>query len=114
MAIFRKYGVIGWRRHLPLPGKPDFTFSRQRVVVFVDGCFWHGCGKHLRLPKNNHEYWQQKISRNINRDKITKRTLSRGGWKVLRVWEHELKNEPILMRKIMRVLGSQGNHGQAA
>ena len=92
-AIFRRYRVKGWRRHLPLPGRPDFTFRRQRVTVFVDGCFWHGCSKHLRMPENNRAYRKKKISRNVIRDKTTTIELRKAGWKVLRVWEHELHRE---------------------
>src|ERR1051325_4597345 len=90
VAILRKYGLKGWRRHLPLPGRPDFTFSEQGVTVFVDGCFWHGCRKHLRLPSNNRDYWQNKISRNISRDRIIATSLRKAGWRVVRIWEHEL------------------------
>lgn len=68
MEILRRHEIKGWRRHLPLIGKPDFAFSKQRVIIFVDGCFWHGCKKHSRLPKSNLEYWQAKLSRNIRRD----------------------------------------------
>jgi DNA mismatch endonuclease (patch repair protein) len=90
-TIFRRHGVKGWRRHLALHGKPDFTFPRQRLTVFVDGCFWHGCAKHLRMPATNRAYWEKKISRNITRDRMTTIQLRKAGWKVLRVWEHELR-----------------------
>ena len=104
VTIFRRYGIKGWRRHLPLPGRPDFTFRRQRVTVFVDGCFWHGCAKHLRMPENNRGYWEEKISRNVIRDKRTTIKLRKAGWKVLRVWEHELRREAILLKRITKVL----------
>ena len=76
---------IGYR----LPGKPDIVFSRQRVVVFVDGCFWHGCHEHWRLPKSNTVYWSGKIAKNRMRDLKTSRELVKQGWRVIRVWEHE-------------------------
>ena len=63
-SILRAHGIKGWHRHQPLPGKPDFVFLKQRVAVFVDGCFWHGCKKHSRLPKSNVAYWQAKLGRN--------------------------------------------------
>jgi len=69
--LFRRHGMTGWRRHLPLRGKPDFTFVRQRVVIFVDGCFWHGCARHLRMPQSNQAYWEKKIFGNRIRDRIT-------------------------------------------
>lgn len=49
-SILRANGITGWRRHQPLPGKPDFVFRRERLAVFADGCFWHGCPRHLRMP----------------------------------------------------------------
>ena len=63
-AILRAAGITGWRRHQPLPGRPDFVFRRARLAVFVDGCFWHGCRAHCRMPKSRTEYWQPKIVRN--------------------------------------------------
>lgn len=69
--LFRRHGMTGWRRHLPIKGKPDFTFVRQRVVIFVDGCFWHGCARHLRMPQSNQAYWEKKIFGNVIRDRIT-------------------------------------------
>jgi DNA mismatch endonuclease (patch repair protein) len=104
VSIFRRNGVTGWRRHLPLPGRPDFTFRQQRVTIFVDGCFWHGCAKHLRMPENNRDYWQKKISRNVIRDKMITMTLRKANWKVVRVWEHELSREATLLKRIMKVL----------
>ncbi|HXR04824.1 MAG TPA: very short patch repair endonuclease [Verrucomicrobiae bacterium] len=105
--IFRKHGVKGWRRHLPLPGKPDFVFRRECIAVFVDGCFWHGCPRHLRAPKSNKAYWRRKIATNRMRDAHVKRVLQQGGWHVLRIWEHELKNELKLVRRVHRVLDSK-------
>ena len=90
VAIFRANGIKGWRRHRPLPGKPDFVFPRQHLAVFVDGCFWHGCPKHGRKPDSNKNYWLAKLQRNKARDKKINRFLRKNGWSVLRVWEHEL------------------------
>jgi DNA mismatch endonuclease (patch repair protein) len=104
VKLFRESRITGWRRHLSLPGKPDFTFRKQRVVVFVDGCFWHGCKKHLRMPETNRDYWQKKISRNTIRDRIATKELRELGWKVLRVWEHELRGEPRFLKRILRAL----------
>lgn len=105
MAIFRESGIKGWRRNQHLHGKPDFLFRKQRVVIFVDGCFWHGCPKHLRMPQDNRVYWLAKIRRNAWRDKRTNRLLRKDGWSVLRIWEHELKTPHRLVRKILRRLG---------
>jgi DNA mismatch endonuclease, patch repair protein len=99
-AIFRKNGLIGWRRHLPLPGKPDFAFPENRVAVFVDGCFWHGCRWHGRKPDSNQKYWVLKLARNKNRDHKVVRILRQKGWIVLRIWEHELKKEQHVIKRV--------------
>ena len=100
ISIFRANGITGWRRNQKLFGKPDFLFRLERLAVFVDGCFWHGCPKHLRKPKGNKKYWQKKILRNRNRDRLVTKTLRRAGWRVLRIWEHELKNETRLVSRV--------------
>jgi len=105
--LLRKHGVTGWRRHLPLPGRPDFVFRRESVAVFVDGCFWHGCPRHLRAPKSNKAYWRRKIASNRMRDVRVKRTLQQSGWRVIRVWEHELENETRLVKRLHRVLNDK-------
>jgi DNA mismatch endonuclease (patch repair protein) len=102
-SILRKNGIKGWRRNVPLFGNPDFVFSKLRLAVFVDGCFWHGCPKHLRKPKSNHNYWRQKIARNQQRDRIVTRRLHNMSWHVLRVWEHELKNESRLIARLWKL-----------
>lgn len=89
---FRSSGVKGWRRSIRLAGRPDFVFPRLQLAVFVDGCFWHGCPRHHRTPRSNNRYWSEKISRNMARDKATNKILKSLGWKVVRVWEHDIKN----------------------
>ena len=78
-------------RHPSLTVTPDFVFLKQRVTVFVDGCFWHGCPKHGTKPKGNAAFWRRKFAANKARDARVNRALRRAGWRVLRVWEHELK-----------------------
>jgi DNA mismatch endonuclease, patch repair protein len=90
-AILRAQRVTGWRRHLPLPGKPDFAFPRERLAVFVDGCFWHGCPECYARPKTNIRFWREKYAYNRARDALVSRTLRKAGWTVLRLWEHELR-----------------------
>src|SRR2546430_182133 len=87
--ILRAAGITGWRRHQTLPGRPDFVFRAERLAVFVDGCFWHGCPQHCRMPAANSRYWQQKISRNISRDRASVRSLKAAGWRVIRLWRSE-------------------------
>ena len=86
----------GWRcQALELPGKPDFVFDKERVAIFVDGCFWHGCPQCFRMPKTNETYWRRKISRNIERDRQVSEELAALGWQVVRIWEHEIQQEPL-------------------
>jgi DNA mismatch endonuclease (patch repair protein) len=72
-----------------LPGRPDIAFSRARLAVFVDGCFWHMCPAHSTLPKNNAAWWRAKLMRNVERDKEKDDLLTSMGWDVIHVWEHE-------------------------
>lgn len=108
--LLRKEGLKGWRRHLLLPGKPDFTWTRKKVVVFVDGCFWHGhdCGKNI-TPKTNHEEWASKLKKNRARDQKNSRLLSEKGWTVIRIWECTLRREPLkALNRIRRALNDAG------
>lgn len=76
-----------------LLGKPDLVFVGARVVVFVDGCFWHNCPIHGQRPKTNAEFWQKKLDKNRERDEFVTAELVRLGWTVVRFWEHEVKND---------------------
>jgi DNA mismatch endonuclease (patch repair protein) len=106
VRLLRRDGVSGWRRHLTLPGRPDFTFRRERVVVFIDGCFWHGCPRCNWTPASNTTYWQEKLRRNKARDRQADRALRQAGWHVLRVWEHTLKRQPgRVLSRIRAALG---------
>ena len=91
VALFQHFKIKGWRRNQKLPGKPDFVFRPARVALFVDGCFWHGCPKCYRRPDSNRPYWDKKVQRNRTRDQLVNRMLRKNGWRVLRVWEHELR-----------------------
>jgi len=72
-------------------GKPDFIFRRKKIVLFVDSDFWHCHPTRFIKPKSNLEYWEKKIERNIMRDKLVNRTLKKEGWRVIRVWEYDIK-----------------------
>jgi DNA mismatch endonuclease, patch repair protein len=69
--------------------RPDLVFTRRRVAVFVDGCFWHGCPEHGTTPRTNTGYWIPKLARNRERDGRVTGALEKAGWTVLRIWEHE-------------------------
>ena len=92
-SLLVRSGTRGWRlgHASDLPGGPDFIFPQDHVAVFVDGCFWHGCGKCRSIPQTNRTFWSAKIRKNRRRDRLVVRALSARGWKALRVWEHELK-----------------------
>jgi DNA mismatch endonuclease (patch repair protein) len=104
--LFRAEGITGWRRHTALVGRPDFAFRSQRVAVFVDGCFWHGCPKHSNMPANNRAFWMKKLTGNQNRDRLVTRTLRKNGWRVVRVWEHELRKPVRVLARIRQVLAA--------
>lgn len=95
LALRRALHALGLRYRVsarPFPDTPfraDIVFTRRRVVVFVDGCYWHGCPEHHRAPQTNAEYWAAKVARNIQRDGETDQRLAQSGWLALRVWEHE-------------------------
>lgn len=95
IAVRRACHRLGLRYRVdtaPLRGmrsRADMVFPRERIAVFVDGCFWHGCPKHGTWPKKNAEWWRQKIESNIERDSRVDSELEAAGWSVIRIWEHE-------------------------
>ncbi|MEU1475921.1 very short patch repair endonuclease [Streptomyces sp. NPDC005760] len=84
---------LRYRVHYPVPGMPrrsmDIAFSKLRIAVFLDGCYWHGCPQHATHPRANAEWWRSKLERNVARDRETTDHLTAAGWTVLRFWEHE-------------------------
>jgi len=108
--ILRSNHISDWRRNQAMLGRPDFVFPKQKVALFVDGCFWHGCPKHSNMPKNNQEFWEKKLRENKERDKFVTRKLRRLGWKVVRVWEHELSNTDRVARRILVLLHKNVEH----
>jgi DNA mismatch endonuclease (patch repair protein) len=88
-------GVSGWKHNATeIFGKPDFAFEEERVAVFIDGCFWHGCELCRTIPAARHDFWLEKILRNKRRDRLVNRRLKKLGWHVIRFWEHEVRKEP--------------------
>lgn len=83
-----------FRQHVKnLIGKPDFVFRKKHVAVFVDSDFWHGHPTRFKMPKSNKQYWFKKILMNVKRDKLVNRELRKNGWTVVRVWEHQIKED---------------------
>lgn len=95
---FRKYlwsqGIRGYRLHSRITGKPDLYFPKKKLAVFIDGCFWHKCKKCFVKPKTNVKFWTEKINSNIKRDLKVNKKLKSENIKILRLWEHEVDNDP--------------------
>lgn len=106
LVELRSQKISGWRRHARLPGTPDFVFKKNKIAIFLDGCFWHGCPIHFKSPKTNPFFWNSKINNNKDRDKKNTKELKSLGWKVIRIWEHELtkKRIHITINKIKKYL----------
>ena len=79
IRIFRENKIAGWRRHAKLFGNPDFVFSKARLTIFIDGCFWHGCPLHATSPKTNYIFWKKKLEKNKARDKVVNGKLKSKG-----------------------------------
>lgn len=116
ISVFAEYHITGWRRKYNVKGHPDFVFPKQKIAVFVDGCFWHGHDCRNTRPSYNAEYWNKKRERNILHDKEITDLFERRGWKVIRVWECELqkKNRDLLLNKLSPLItndcGSKAPH----
>ena len=101
LAVRQRLHALGYRYrvdHRPLPelrARGDLVFTRARVVVFVDGCFWHRCPQHATSPRHNGEWWRAKLDANVARDRATDRRLADAGWRVVRIWEHEAPEDAV-------------------
>jgi len=107
--VFHEYGITGWRRNYPVKGHPDFVFLNKKIAIFVDGCFWHGHNCRNTHPKENRTFWESKIARNIEHDKIVNEKFEQRGWTVIRIWECELKkkNRAVLLCKLKSLLNDR-------
>jgi len=106
-SFLRKEGIIGWRRHLPLPGNPDFAWHAAKVALFLDGCFWHGHTCRNVSPKTNTALWRNKIAKNKLRDRQITKRLRTNGWKVIRIWECQI-DEAYLRARLKKLNLSRG------
>ncbi|MCS5713529.1 very short patch repair endonuclease [Herbiconiux sp. CPCC 205716] len=103
LEMRRRLHALGYRYRVdhPLKETPrrraDLVFTRLKLAIFVDGCFWHGCPKHYISPRANSDYWIQKVERNRARDADTTARLTEAGWRVLRIWEHVPVEEGVSM-----------------
>ena len=104
-ALLARSGISGWHFHVLLPGKPDIVFGKRKIAIFLDGCFWHGCFSCYRRPNSRRAYWDRKVQANRIRDKQITSQLTSQGWRVLRFWEHEVRDDSnrcmqLLLRKL--------------
>lgn len=110
LRLLRQGGVKGWRRHARMPGKPDFSWPKERFALFIDGCFWHGhrCARNLK-PKRNASFWRNKVYYNRKRDRLVTQFLKKRGWAVARIWECRLKRRPsACLRLVVNRLAERG------
>lgn len=104
VALRRELHRIGlrYRTHVrALPGRPDIAFTRAKIAIFVDGCFWHKCPTHGTAPKNNGSWWAAKLNENVARDQRKDQKLRDMGWQAVHVWEHE---DPVIAAAAIRQL----------
>jgi len=90
--LYRR-GLKGYRTRSKLFGKPDIVFTKYKLAIFVDGCFWHKCPICFKKPSTETDFWDKKIENNVLRDSEVNKKLSNDGWKVLRFWEHEINKD---------------------
>jgi DNA mismatch endonuclease, patch repair protein len=112
IALRRALWAVGlrYRVRARLPGKPDLAFPKSRLTIFVDGCFWHACPRHYGEPKSNTDFWRTKIAANRKRDRRVDRELRKLGWQVVRIWEHELReNLPGAVARVRELLMRQAS-----
>ena len=105
---FYRNKITGWRRSYQVKGHPDFVFLKKRVAIFVDGCFWHGHDCRNTRPATNQEYWNRKLDHNILHDNEVTARFEKRGWKVLRIWECQLKKDNIksTLARLQEALGN--------
>lgn len=104
-SLLRCWGHAGWRRHVNLYGVPDFSWRVERVALFVDGCFWHGCPRCYQAPRSHAQFWKHKVETNRARDKRVSSELRALGWTVIRVWECQV-HSAAFRRRLERVLSA--------
>lgn len=93
------------RNYRKLLGKPDMVFVTKKVAIFIDGDFWHGYKFDISTTRLTKGYWREKIAKNMERDKYVNRMLKKQGWRVIRIWEHELKKKPlVVLNKIIKAI----------
>lgn len=105
-ATLVRAGIRGWCVQPALPERPDFLFAADKLAIFVDGCFWHSCGQCGHLPRTRSGFWREKFQLTKVRDDLATRSLQSRGYRVLRLWEHELVEPTKALRRIRLFLNS--------
>lgn len=82
-------------------GKPDFFNKQEKIAIFIDGCFWHKCQYHFKVPSTNTDFWMKKINKNVQRDKVVTKRLKKEGYRVIRIWEHQIKANSKIVNDIL-------------
>jgi DNA mismatch endonuclease (patch repair protein) len=115
-AALHRQGLRFRKHHRPLAGvryEADVAFPRERLAIFIDGCFWHGCPIHGSMPSSHAEFWESKLGRNRERDEACDRAFHSAGWTVVRVWEHEPVTDVVAL-VIAKVEATRAQQRQAA
>ncbi len=94
--------------------RPDLLFRGPRVAVFIDGCFWHGCPAHYVPPRSSRDFWSRKLRLNVERDRRVTAELERDGWRVIRLWEHQVESDPLqCAQRIAAIVGGEAGASRA-
>lgn len=110
-AALVRSGIRGWKLHpKDVFGSPDFYFEKERLAIFVDGCFWHGCPRCGHTPRVRTAFWRTKFERNQIRAKVVRRRLRAAGIRAIRLWEHDLLDLPTSTWRITRLLQGGAGH----
>jgi len=99
IALKKALQGFGFSYQPKMIGSPDFANKKKKIAIFVHGCFWHKCPKHYKQPESNKKYWLPKLQKNVERDKRNEKMLKSKGYKVIKIWEHDI---PKNMNKIIR------------
>lgn len=103
--LLRQSGLLGYRLHWKMPGRPDIAFVGKKVAIFIHGCYWHRCPKcELSIPRSNSKFWQAKFEKNVARDIKKAQVLEEAGWKVFVFWECDIKRGEIDLKKIKNLI----------
>lgn len=109
--MLRAHGISGWKlRPNDVMGRPDIFFPLEKIAIFLDGCFWHGCEECFQMPVQNRSFWEKKIKANRERDRVVSENLESNGYSVIRIWEHDLERKTQVLESIINELKFVTSH----